>query len=787
MKLNLIKRSTKNSVEEFNFINKPLPKIDGIGLATGKAEFTDDIDLKGLLYAKILPSPYAHAEIVDIDISEALKLPGVFAVLTYKDVPRIAHTTAGQSYPEPSPYDHFILDKKVRFVGDRVAAVAAETPEIAEKALKLIKVKYKILKPILDPLEADKPNAPIIHDEKEAKTVIPINYKPERNIAAEIETIAGDPKKGFEEADYIIENVYYAHYANHCPLEPHIVITYLDASNRLVIRTSTQVPFHVRRIVAEKLNIPVSQIRVIKPRIGGGFGAKQEVLIEDICAFLTLKTKRPVKLEYTREEEFISGRTRHPQIIKLKTGVKKDGTITAIDMDILMNTGAYGSHALTVACNTGSKTLPLLKCNNVRFHAKSVYTNLPVGGAYRGYGATQGYIALGIQVDEMAEKIGMDVIKFYKMNHIKEGESSPIFKALGEGREGVPQVIESCGLDECIDLGAKEINWYEKRESYKNQKGRFRRGVGMVCLMQGSSIPDIDMGSAFIKLNEDGSFNLLVGATDLGTGSDTILAQIAAETLQVPLEKISVISSDTDITPHDVGAYASSTTYLSGYAVLKAAEDVKNQILKRATEILNEKEQNLYLENGYVISKKSGKKVSLKEIATYTIYEQNREQIASVKSHTTFKSPPPFAAHFAEVEVDTLTGKVKVLKYVAAVECGTAINPILAEGQTEGAVLNGISYALTEEYIFDKNGRMLNPNFTYYKIFTTDDLPEIKTILVKGYYEPTGPYGAKSISEISINGPVPAISNAIYNAISVRLYKPPFKPEVVLESIRNKF
>lgn len=771
--------------DTFRYVGKSVRKIDGIGLATGKAEFTDDISIPGMLIAKILYSPYAHAEIVSIETKEALKLKGVYAVLTYKDVPRIPHTTAGQGYPEPSPYDTFILDKKVRFVGDRVAAVAAETEEIAEKALKLIKVKYKVLHPVLDMKEATREGAPIIHNEKEARTVLPINYKPHKNIVSEVEAIAGNPEEGFKQADYIIENEYHAHYASHCCNEPHIVITYLDSSDRLVIRTSTQVPYHVRRIIAERLNLPVSRVRVIKPRIGGGFGGKQEVLIEDICAALTLKTGMPVKLEYTRKEEFISSRTRHPQIIKLKTGVKKDGTITAIDMDILMNTGAYGSHALTVACNTGSKVLPLLKCENIKFHARTVYTNLPVGGAYRGYGATQGYIAMGIQVDEMAEIIGMDIIEFYKKNHIKVGETSPIFKALGEGREGVLQTIESCGLDECIDAGVKEIKWYEKKERYRNQKGRFRRGVGMVCLMQGSSIPDIDMGAASIKMNEDGSFNLLVGATDLGTGSDTILAQMAAETLSVPVENIIVVSSDTDLTPFDVGAYASSTTYLSGYAVIKAAEDVKNQILEVAAEILNEKISNLYIEEGYVKSRKSNRRVSYSEIGVYSLYEKNQHQIASIKSHITHKSPPPFSAHFAEVEVDIETGKIKVLKYVAAVECGTAINPKLAEGQTEGAVLNGISYALTEEFIFDKNGRMLNPDFSNYKVFMTSDLPDIKTILITGHYEPTGPYGAKSVSEISINGPVPAISNAIYNAIGVRLRRPPFTPEKILNALNK--
>ncbi|MDD5065508.1 MAG: molybdopterin-dependent oxidoreductase [bacterium] len=768
---------------ELKYVGRSCDKIDGLGLAAGKAEFTDDIYLPDLLYARILGSPHAHAEILEIDPSDAVKLTGVKAVLTYKDLPRIPHTTAGQGYPEPSPYDTFTLDKKVRFAGDRVAAVAAVDAETAERALELIKVKYKILPALLDMRKAHEPGSPVIHDEPEAHTIIPLKYKPEQNIATEVDASAGDMEKGFREADFILDHEYSAHYASHCANETHIVITYLDSNNRLIIRSSTQVPFHVRRIVADRLQVPVSRIRVIKPRIGGGFGGKQEVLIEDICSALTLKTGKPVKLQYTREEEFIASRTRHPQIVKLKTGVKKDGTLTAMDMQVLMNTGAYGSHCLTVACNTGSKVLPLLRCENIHFKATSVYTNLPVGGAYRGYGATQGYIALGIQTDEMAEKTGMDITEFYKKNHIRINETSPVFKALGEGREGVLQNIESCGLDECIDAGIKESDWFKKKKQYQDQKGTVKRGMGMVALMQGSSIPDIDMGAASIKMNEDGSFNLLVGATDLGTGSDTILAQIVAEVLDVPVEKVLVYSSDTDLTPFDVGAYASSTTYLSGQAVKKTAEDIREQILDTASEMLGRDKQDLDTSAGAVIDRSSGRKTTYQEIALHSLYERNQHQIASIKSHITHKSPPPFAAHFAEVEVDTETGKVTVLKYVAAVECGKAINPLLAEGQTEGAVVNGISYALTEEYLFDNQGRMLNPNFANYKLYFTKDLPEIKTILIEGHPEPTGPYGAKSVSEISINGPIPAISNALYQALGVRLRHPPFTPEKILKAL----
>lgn len=762
-------------------VGKSEEKVDGPALATGWAKFTADMDFPGLLYAKILFSPHAHAVIRNIDASEALNLPGVHAVLSYRDLPRIVHTTAGQGAPEPSPYDTFLLDKKVRFVGDRVAVVAAESSEIADKAVSLIHVEYNALPAVFDPEEAMKPGAPVIHDEKEAHALIPVPYEPKRNIAAKASFTVGDPEQGLSEADFTFDNIYETHYAAHTSIETHIVITYLDENSRLIIRTSTQVPFHVRRIVAQCLKIPVARIRVIKPRIGGGFGGKQEVFLEGLCTALTLKTGRPVKLAYNREEEFISSRTRHPQKIRMRSGVRKNGDITTLDLQVLMNTGAYGSHALTVLCNTGSKTLPLYRCPNVAFQGTTVYTNLPVGGAYRGYGATQGYAAMGIQMDEMALAIGMDPLEFHKRNHIRAGEGSPVFQALGEGREGVEMTLDTCGLDECIDLGAAEIGWKSKRGKPGN--GPVKRGIGMVCLMQGSSIPEIDMGAATIKLNEDGSFNLLVGATDLGTGSDTVLAQIAAEVLGVPLDKMIVYSSDTDMTPFDTGAYASSTTYLSGMAVKKAAEKVRNQIISVAAELLGINAAEIHLKKKHACA--GTKKVSISRIAHYTLYESGQFQIMDSASHITRKSPPPFSAHFSEVLVDTMTGKIIVVKYVAAVDCGTAINPVMAQGQTDGAVLNGISFALTEEYIFDKRGRMQNPNFNYYKIFSARDIPEIKTILVPTY-EPTGPFGAKSVSEIGINGPIPAISNAVFDATGIRLRKTPFTPDRVLDSLRKR-
>lgn len=767
---------------KFNQVNHSLTKIDAMGLVCGQQQYVADIDLPNMLHIKVHTSIYAHAEIKKIDTSAALKVPGVVAIYTWKDVPRIPRTTAGQGFPEPSPYDTYLLDSKVRFVGDRVAIIAAETDEAAEEASKKIKVDYKVLKPVFDCEKAMDKGAPVIHDEKDCRVPIPIFFDPKRNHCSHVETAVGDVNKGYKEADHVFERKYYPHYAQHCPMEPHICTAHLDGYDRLVLHTSTQVPFHARRITAQTLGIPVKKIRVIKPRIGGGFGTKQEVLIEDICGLVTLRTRRPCILALTRSEEFISARTRHPMVVTIKSGVKKDGSITAISMRVISNTGAYGSHALTVLSNCGSKVLPLYRTDNIEFIGDTVYTNLPVGGAYRGYGATQAAYAMECQMDEMAEAIGMDPIKFRQKNHIKEGESSPIFKALGEGREGVDMSIGSCGLEKCITEGAKRIDWAKKYG--KKGTGSKHRGLGMCCLMQGSSIPEVDMGAVFIKMNDDGSFNMLLGATDLGTGSDTVMAQIAAETIGCQLTDMLVYSSDTDMTPFDVGAYASSTTYLTGGAVINCAKQVREQIEAVAASMMGEKMADITIVKGVCYGKGRKNKVTFEQVCRYALYEHKQFQIGAIGSHTTHASPPPFSAHFAEVEVDIETGEVKLLKYVAGVDCGTAINPTLADGQTQGAVMNAISYALTEEYIFDENGRMLNPTFGNYKIWGTRDLPELETFLVPTY-ENTGPYGAKSVSEISINGAMPAIGNAIKNAVGVRLTKPPYTAEKVLAAIKE--
>ncbi|MCU7494360.1 MAG: molybdopterin-dependent oxidoreductase [Ignavibacteria bacterium] len=772
----------------YKYVNKPAEKIDGLSLVTGEEKFTDDFTYNDMLYVAILHSGYAHAKIEELDESEALKTKGVAGVLSYKNTSSILYTTAGQGYPEPSPYDTRIFNDVMRFVGDNVCAVAAESREIAEEALKKIKVRFSLRNAVLD-FEKSESSGIIIHKDDNSHAKIPVYFNPSENLASKVEASVGSFERAFETAPKKLTCTFYTQYASHCAIEPHAAVTWLDSRGRLVIQSTTQVPFHVRRIVSSVCQIPISKIRVIKPRIGGGFGGKQEVLLEPVAALFTWRTKRPAKLVYSRKEVFTSARTRHQYRTVFKAGYDTDGKITALHLDALENSGAYGSHALTVLSNAGSKTLPLLnKIENLKFTGKGVYTNLPCGGAYRGYGATEAYFGLGQIVDMVCQETGEDIVEYYKKWTIKPGETSPVFQALGEGKEGVAMTIGSSSLEECITIGARESQWYEKRKLYSHSTGyndgRYKRGIGMSVLMQGSAIAEVDMASAYMKMNDDGSFNLLTGATDLGTGSDTILSQIASEVLDIPLSQIVVTSSDTDFTPFDKGAYASSTTYLSGQAVKKCAEGIKKQILKTGAEMLNVKLDLVELKNGFVTSKVGLSRVSFEEVCRYSFYEKNQYQIQASASHVSPKSPPPFAAHFAEIEVDSMTGIIQVLNYVAAVDCGLPINTRLAEGQAEGAIINGLAYALFEDYYFSEKGRLLNDSFGKYGVMTAADIPPVKVFLVSSYEE-TGPFGAKSISEININGALPSIANAFYNATGKRLFSAPFTPEKVLEALEK--
>ena len=771
-------RDRQEAVSSHLVVGHNVRKVDGVKLVTGGAAFTDDVHLPGMLYGKILPSPHAHARIRRIDIAKAKALPGVHAVLTYKDVPRVPHTTAGQAWPEPSPYDTYLLDSKVRFVGDRVAAVAAESRAIAEKALSLIAVDYEVLPAVLDMEQAMVEGVAVIHDEPDSTKI----YDREHNIAGYILREIGDVEQGFRDSDLIIEREFRTQRQQHTPLEPHVTISWLDADGRLVIRSSTQVPYHCRRQVAMILQLPVSRVHVIKPRIGGGFGGKQEMLLEDICGALALATRRPVKMEFTREEEFYMARSRHPQRLRMKMGVTRDGTVLASQLTVLATTGAYGSHSTTVQGNTGSKVLPLFRARHMRFECHVVYTNAPVAGAFRGYGCPQGFFAQETVADEIANELGMDPLEFHRKNVIRLGDTDLLSAQLGEGKEGLPRLMRSCGLPQCMESAARAIGWAQKRKQFPNGHTHLRRGVGMACTMQGSGIAGVDWASAFLKMNEDGSFYLQVGASDVGAGADTVLSQIAAETLGVSLDKIIITSGDTDITPFDVGAYASSTTIISGGAVKKAAGKVRAQDLEVASRMLDAPEEQLDCGNNEVFTTCACRKaVRMTDLAMQAMYK-DKFQIMDGASHFNTDSPPPFCATFAEVEVDTETGQVHVLHLATAVDPGTAINPMQAEGQVEGAVAQGLGYALTEELVLDEAGRPINPNFLDYKMFGAQDMPKLTTILIETN-EPLGPYGAKSISEVPINGPAPAIANAIFHAVGIRIRKLPFRPEDVLRAL----
>jgi putative selenate reductase molybdopterin-binding subunit len=784
-------------------VGKPEIKVDAIKLVQGKPAFTGDFEKRGLLHAKVLHSPHAHAKITRIDTTKAKELEGVVAVLTWQDIPRVVYSTAGQSDPIPGPLDTFSLDHKVRFVGDRVAFVAAETAEIAEKALGLIDVEYEVLPFILDSREAMNEDAVRIHDESEYVNFADSN--PDKNLAAHIRIDIGDVEKGFQEADEIFEAEYEVPKVQQASIEPHITVTYWDEDDRLVIRTSTQVPFHVRRMLAPVLGLPVKRIRVIKPRIGGGFGGKQEVLMEDVPAHLTIATKRPVIYEYTREEEFIAARSRHPMRVRMKTGVKKDGTITANSMYALSDTGAYGCHALTVTGNTGHKAMALYVGDgeyrlspNIRFYADVVYTNTPPAGAFRGYGVPQGYWPLDRHMEKIARTMGFDPIDFRLKNAIRPGEYHPFSTAWNEGREPRPEIVHTVGLEQCVAQGRAAINWDDKygneewRSSSSKVKGQKsgatldvrpstkRKGIGIAMVMQGTAIPYLDMGGASIKMNDDGSFNLLVGATDLGTGSDTVLAQMAAEVLGVPIEDMITYSSDTDFTPFDKGAYASSTTYISGTAAVNAAKVVAWRIKVRATMMLGLPEseyETIRLADRQAIAP-DGRSVSLADIALDSLHKNNQEQIMGVASYVSPVSPPPFAAQFAEVTVDTETGQVTVDRLVMAVDSGVIINPLTASGQIEGGMTQALGYAVCEEMRYDEKGVALERDFDRYHIFRADEMPELETIFVETF-EPSHPFGVKAVAEIPMDGVAPAVGNAILDAIGVNVDENPVTPEKV--------
>lgn len=770
-------------VPEMQVVGKPEIKVDALKLVKGNPAFVDDIEMRSMLYAKVLHSPHAHARILDIDDSAAVALPGVHAVIHYKNTPHIRYASGGQTWPNPKPYDQVSFENKVRHVGDRVAAVAAESLEVAEEALALIDVEYEVLSAIFDENDAIAGGAAVIHDEDDSVGI----YDAQRNIARHWEAEVGDVGAGFEEADHVFERTFRVHQVQQAPIEPHITIGWFDADERLIFRTSTQVPFHTRRMVAPLLGLTVKDIRVIKPRIGGGFGAKQEMLIEDIVGHLVQATHRPVRLELTREEEFMSSRTRHPQTITFKTGVMNDGSLTAQELRVVGNTGAYGTHGFTVQNITGMRGLTSYNAPNKRFVCHVAYTNIPVPGAYRGYGAPQAEFALEAHMEDIARALDRDVIDFKRQNWVKAGDELNIVPYLGERDveaevefDELPVVLTS-GIEECVAQGSRAIGWHRREDvAWKQPTDRphIRRGIGFAFCMHGTGIPFMDMGGCSIKLNDDGSFNVAVGATDLGTGADTVLAQIAAEVLGVPLEDILMYSSDTDHTPFDVGAYASSTTYISGMSVKKSADEVKEQIQERAAEMLgvsDHKSIDLRKRRAWALD---GNSVSLEDVALDSLHWKDQTQIMGTASFMATDSPPPFAAQFVEIELDVDTGQVTVTKMIMAVDCGVAINPITASGQVEGGMLQALGYGHCEEMAYDDDGRMVNARFGPYKIYRADEMPETEVYLIQTMEE-SGPFGAKAVAEIPKDGVAPALRNAILDATGTAIDEIPFTPERV--------
>lgn len=760
------------------YVNQPVRKTDAMSLVTGKPVYTDDLAPKDCLIVKILRSPHANAWVEEIKTGNAEKVAGIACVLTYKDVPQKRFTLAGQTAPEMSPDDRLILDRHVRFIGDAVAIVAGETEDAVDKALKRIKVQYRVEAPVLDMHKA-KDNPILVHPEEDWKLKIPLGGDHKRNLCATALEEHGDVDKVLSECKYTVEHTYHTRANQQTMMETFRTACYMDHFGRLIVLSSTQIPFHVRRIVGRALDIPASKVRVIKPRIGGGFGAKQTSVSEIYPAIVTWKTGRPSKMIFSRYESMICSSPRHEMEITVRAGADENGIIRAIDVYTLSNTGAYGEHSSTTVGLSGHKSIGLYRHTEAyRFAFDVVYTNVQAAGAYRGYGATQGIFAVESAVNELAHKMGMDPVRIKELNMPVEGGPLP-------GYPDVPYA-QSCTMDKCMTRAKEMMDWDSKYPFRDMGNGKVR-GVGVAMAMQGSSIAGVDVGGADIKLNEDGSYTLALGCTDMGTGCDTIMAQIAADCLETPMENIVVFSVDTDISPYDSGSYASSTTYTTGVAVMKACKELRGKICEVGAQMLETDVDKVAFDGSYVFvdeDEEEEKKVSLEQVALKGTFFNNIE-LQVVKQHSSPLSPPPFMVGMAEVEVDTETGEVDVLDYVAVVDCGTPINPNLARVQTEGGIAQGIGMALFEDVQYTDKGKIRNNSFMQYKIPTRMDIGKIR-VDFESSYEESGPFGAKSIGELVIDTPCPALAEAIYNATGVRFRELPITPEKIAMGILKK-
>lgn len=753
------------------YVNKPVPKTDAMSLVTGKPVYTDDLAPSDCLIVKLLRSPHANAWVEEIKTEAAKKIEGIACVLTYEDVSHKRFTLAGQTAPEISPWDRYIIDKHVRFVGDPVAIVAGETEEAVDKALKRIKVKYRVEEAVLD-IHTAKDNPILVHPEDDWYMPIPAGGDNKRNLCSSNVEEVGDVDAMLEKCAYTVDQVYHTKANQQTMMETFRTYCYMDHFQRLTVVSSTQIPFHIRRIVGNALNIPSSKVRVIKPRIGGGFGAKQSSVSEVFPALVTWVTGRPSKIVFSRKESMIASSPRHEMEVHIRMGADENGIVKAIDLYTLSNTGAYGEHGPTTVGLSGHKSIALYRHTEAyRFAYDVVYTNMQAAGAYRGYGATQGIFAVESAADELAHKMGMDPVKFRELNMPMEGEALP-------GYPDVP-INGSCTMDKCLARAKEMIGWDEKYPFRDMGNGKVR-GVGIAMAMQGSSIAGIDVGGADIKLNEDGSYTLALGCSDMGTGCDTILAQMAADCLDTDMKNIVVFSVDTDISPYDSGSYASSTTYATGNAVIQACGELRKRIHAFGAQMLGVSAEDSDFD-GEKVRTEDGKEVTLQQIAGKATCGVCSE-LQVVKEYSSPISPPPFMVGAAEVEVDKETGQIDVIDYVGVIDCGTPINPNLARVQAEGGIGQGIGMVLYEDVQYTDKGKIRNNSFMQYKIPNRMDIPKVR-IEFESSYEKTGPFGAKSIGELVIDTPCPAIANAVYNATGVRVRELPITPEKVAMGI----
>jgi len=758
--------------KKYNAINQPVRKKDSMQLLLGKPVYVEDIVPKDALALKLLRSPHANAIVEEINVSVAKKVPGVVDIYTWEDVPKQRFAIAGQTYPEPSPYDRLILDRHVRFVGDVVAIIAAENEKAALKAMKLIKVKYKILEPVLDFHQA-KDNEILVHPEEDWLAQVPVGGDARRNLVASEISGDGDVDAVLADCDEVLEHAYHMRSFNQAMMETFRTYTELDRYGRLHVISSTQIVFHVRRILSRALGIPKSKIRVEKPRIGGGFGAKQTAVSEVYPAFVTMQTGRPAKLIFTRYESQIAGSPRHEMEVTVRLGADRDGHIRGLDLYTLSNTGAYGEHGPTTVGLSGHKSIPLYTggLEAFRFGYDVVYTNTMAAGAYRGYGATQGIFALESSVNELAESLGIDPTQIREKNMLREGMKMPAYYG---------ETANACALDRCMARCRELFGWEEKYPVREMGDGKVRT-AGVAMAMQGSCISNVDVGSATVKLADDGTFNLIIGAADMGTGCDTILAQMVAECMDCSVDDVAVFGADTDASPYDSGSYASSTTYVTGKAVELACEELKKKLCAIAAGMLGCEPEETVFEDGCVRKINTDERVTLAQIS---VKDQVANDIAAVAtaSHSSPVSPPPYMVGMVEIELDRYTGEVKILDYVAVVDCGIAINPALARIQAEGGIVQGIGHTLFENITYDETGKPVESNFMQYKIPTRLDMGHLR-VEFENSYEPTGPFGAKSIGEIVINTPAPAIAHAIYRATGVWHRELPITPEKILMSM----